>query len=506
MTHKLGMHWLRYHQDGRDLEHIERMQYPSIKPFQWMWNNAGFCADLLTVLPGDSYILARDHPLSEQKAEMWHDPVGTGQRHADEWAEKVRSRQYHLPIDRTFFLGINEPDATNGDRSAIDRYNTTYLTRLQQHGLRGGAFNFSTGHPRTVDGTPNTPADYSVFESSHAAMVRGHHIAVAHIYGTTAVPLAPGHYDRLTACNWTDVEWVIGEFGIDEHVIGGGEHIGFHGGLEGRLGEYCQWLDTAIMGIEAIFPYIHSYEPFTFDFSHPWGSFDVRVIREALEAYDWQHGKGGSVTEPDERPVDIYLPGIGTGSSQGASMGIIDPLVGQTLIEVESGGRAFGPDDKPLIRFENHIFKGKLGNDALYYRHFQHGSPVWTGHKWRRGEGDPWREVHTDNQADEYAVFQLALSLSRQAAYESISMGLGQIMGFNARRVGFPSAEAMFANFHNEAMQVLGFINFFLSDPQLAQAVQSKDWRTIARLYNGPGNVDSVAPLLESTYNQLLGG
>ena len=97
MTHKLGMHWLRYHQDKHDLEHIERMQYPSIKPFQWMWNNPGFCADLLTVLPGDSYILARDHPLSEQKGAMWADPKGTGQRHADEWAEKVRSRQ---PIHR----------------------------------------------------------------------------------------------------------------------------------------------------------------------------------------------------------------------------------------------------------------------------------------------------------------------------------------------------------------------------------------------------------------------
>ena len=329
MTHKLGMHWLRYHQDKHDLEHIERMQYPSIKPFQWMWNNAGFCADLLTVLPGDSYILARDHPLSEQKAEMWADPKGTGQRHADEWAEKVRSRQYHLPVDRTFFLGINEPDATNGDRGAIDTYNVSYLTRLQQHGLRGGAFGFSTGHPRTVDGTPNTPADYSVFESSHAAIVRGHHIAVAHIYGTTAVPLAPGHYDRLTACNWTDVQWVIGEFGIDEYVIGGGEHVGFHGGYEGRLDEYCRWLDYAIMGIEAIFPFIHSYQVFTFDFSHPWDTFDVRTIREALEAYQWQHGEGGTVTEPDDKPYETNLPFVLNGKSE--PVAIVDAPAGANI-------------------------------------------------------------------------------------------------------------------------------------------------------------------------------
>ena len=183
---------------------------------------------------------------------------------------------------------------------------------------------------------------------------------------------------------------------------------------------------------------------------------------------------------------------------------IIDPLVGQTIVQVESGGQSFGPDGRLLIRFENHIFKGKLNNDALYARHFQHGSPVWTGHKWRRSEGEPWKEVHTGSQASEYAAFEFAASLNRWAAFESVSMGLGQIMGFNARRVGYASAEAMYRSFsQSSAAQVMAFINFFLSDPQLTQAMRVRDWRTIARLYNGPGNVDNVAPLLEATYRKL---
>lgn len=323
MTHKLGMHWLRYHQDGRDLEHIERMQYRSIKPFQWMWNNRDFCRDLLTVLPSNAYILARDHPLSEQKEDVWRDPVGTGVRHANEWASKVSSGDYHLPLDRTFFLGINEPDATSGDRNAIDIYTASYLNRLGAHNLRGGAWSFSTGHPRTVDGTPHTPADYSVFERSHQAIVQGGHIGVAHIYGTTAVPLAPGHFDRLAACPWQDVEWVIGEFGIDEHVIGGGGHAGFHKGFEGRLHEYCGWIDRAIMGIEAVFSHIHDYELYTYDFSHPWDSFNVRDIREALESYDWQHAKQGNV-QPD-RPVVINPP------SNGNPTAIVDAPAGANI-------------------------------------------------------------------------------------------------------------------------------------------------------------------------------
>lgn len=307
------MHWLRYHPDQHDFDHIERMQYRSIKPFEWMWNNRDFCRNLLAVLPKDTYITARDHPLSEQKEDVWRDSEGTGIRHANEWAEKVRSGQYHLPTDRTFFLGINEPDATNGDRAAIDRYTEAFLRRLQAHGLRGGAFNFSTGHPRTIDGTPNTKADYTVFEASHRAIAEGNHIALAHIYGTAAVPCAPGNFDRLWACDWQDVEWVIGEFGIDEHVIGGGAHLGHKHHLGQWPNAYCAWIDEAIKGIND--PRIHSYQVYSYDFSHPWDSFDIQSIRGAFEAYDWQHGNTQPV-QPATQPVTVLLPLVGGSVSQ----------------------------------------------------------------------------------------------------------------------------------------------------------------------------------------------
>lgn len=300
----LGCHWIRVHPDGRDLDHIGKMQYKSVKLFEWSWSDRDFCRDLLTVLPQDAYILARDHPLSEQ--EIWSDPVGTGTRHANEWADKVRSGRYHLPTDRTFFLGRNEPDATTGDRNAIDLYTESFLRRLKSHGLRGGAFNFSTGHPRTVDGTPNTKADYTIFQRSHRAIIEGDHIGCLHIYGTAAVPCAPGHFDRLKACPWQDVQWVVGEMGADEHVVGGGHHDGYlismNGGSPQGVNDYCAWLDTLIMGIAD--PRIHSYQVFTYDFSHPWDSFNTREIRDALESYPWKHT---SVIPPPPRPVTKYV-------------------------------------------------------------------------------------------------------------------------------------------------------------------------------------------------------
>ena len=308
MTHKIGMHWIRTHPDQGDLPHVQRMGYRSIKLFEWNWSDKDFCLALLPMLRADALILARDHPLSEQHADMWRNPAATGKRHADEWHAKVMWGKYHLPVDRTRFLGINEPDATNGDRDAIDIYNASFLNGLREWGAKGGAFNFSTGHPRTVDGTGNTQADYSVFERSHKAIVEGGHIAVLHIYGTAAQPCVPGHYDRLRACTWQDVQWIVGECGIDEHVIGGGPHDGFQVPYAGQLNNYVGWLDALILGVND--PRIHSWMPFTYDFSHPWSTFDVRPIREAMEAYQWQHAIASPTPAP---PVEIHLPIIQNG-------------------------------------------------------------------------------------------------------------------------------------------------------------------------------------------------
>ena len=65
MTHLLGMHWLKYHQDRRDLEHVERMQYRSIKPFEWMWNKI-YGIGLLPLYRQKPYSLSR------HEYRLWH--------------------------------------------------------------------------------------------------------------------------------------------------------------------------------------------------------------------------------------------------------------------------------------------------------------------------------------------------------------------------------------------------------------------------------------------------
>lgn len=203
-------------------------------------------------------------------------------------------------------------------------------------------------------------------------------------------------------------------------------------------------------------------------------------------------------------PVTAPTPEPGPGPSEPLAAGIIDPRVAQAILNIESGGRSFGADGKPLIRFEAHIFKQQMEMKGYWDNYFRTDPERgWVNQEWRRGEADPWKPIHTGNQADEYAAFELAKGLDLEAAHESISMGAPQIMGFNHERVGFPTAQAMYEAFKSAPVQTIAFINYFLSDPALVQAMHDKDWRTIAAKYNGTGAVDSYSKLLQDAYNNL---
>lgn len=189
--------------------------------------------------------------------------------------------------------------------------------------------------------------------------------------------------------------------------------------------------------------------------------------------------------------------------------GHIDPRVLQAILQVESGGRAFGPDGRMIIRLENHILAPRVPA-AWYAAHFRHGSPGHTGHAWRPSAQAEWRTQHTGRQADEWDPFLFASQFYPEQAAQSISMGSAQIMGFNHIRVGYPSARAMFDALgdrtQGETTQMIAFFAFLLNTTGMLTAIRRKDWREIARMYNGVGQVDLYAGLLEAAYRKLTGG
>lgn len=310
-NHMFGINWLKYHQDQHDLPHIERMGYRSFTLYEWTWNNRDFCRDLLAVARQDAIFLDRDHPKSEEKDDLWkRDPAAKGRAHADDWAQKVREGIVFTPLDRTYFLGLNEPNSNEYQRQ-IDAYNEAYCRRMAEHGLRAAAYSFGVGHPSTVGLQPDTPVDWSWYDASAAAILEGNHIAAFHEYG------APGNYgwgfwcNRLEACPHA-FDVVLDECGIDHGVLQSGYLYGWAIALKPE--EYVRWLDGFQLGMaqraHTRKVKILGYNIFSFDHgdseSKDWHSFDIRPLRPLLEAFQWSEPSNPNVA-PTPQPVTATM-------------------------------------------------------------------------------------------------------------------------------------------------------------------------------------------------------
>lgn len=146
----------------------------------------------------------------------------------------------------------------------------------------------------------------------------------------------------------------------------------------------------------------------------------------------------------------------------------------KAFLAVEAGGRGFGPDGRLKIRVEPHVFNRKCDCD----------SGTW---------GDTTRQDRAiagvscqGGQEHEHECLESAVSVDEDAAYKSISMGLPQIMGFHHQRLGYSSPRAMFEDFsRSEAVQIQKFIEFLSMNDRISSAIRSRDWETMARIYNG---------------------
>lgn len=140
------------------------------------------------------------------------------------------------------------------------------------------------------------------------------------------------------------------------------------------------------------------------------------------------------------------------------------------LMTVETKGFGFLRDRRPKILFERHVFHRRTaGRYGGAHPDVSAGKPGG----------------YLDG-AGEYMRLERAMSLDRQAALESASWGLGQIMGFNATYLGYSSTEVMVGGFlESEDEQLAGAQRFIDANPPLRDAFSKKRWPRVAFFYNG---------------------
>ena len=150
-----------------------------------------------------------------------------------------------------------------------------------------------------------------------------------------------------------------------------------------------------------------------------------------------------------------------------------------TVAQVESIGEGFTQDQRPVVLFERHVFYQQLSQhlgqaeaDRLAAHYPNLVNPQRGGYA---GGAAEWERL------------QLAISLHRDAAIESASWGMFQLMGYHWPALGFASAcDWQSAMQRSECDHLDALCRFILQDPALHKALKGRKWAEFARRYNGP--------------------
>ncbi|TAK12923.1 MAG: DUF3380 domain-containing protein [Anaerolineae bacterium] len=189
----------------------------------------------------------------------------------------------------------------------------------------------------------------------------------------------------------------------------------------------------------------------------------------------------------------------------------IDAAILAAVVAVESGSTAFGPGNRMIIRFENHLFFDYWGkkNKDVYDKHFKFSSTKrWQDHMYRPTETSEWQTFHGD-QLKEWVVLDFASGFNTAAARMAISMGLPQVLGANFKRLGYATVNEMFKALNDkdtgERAQLLAMLKFIETDPYNRGLIslRNQDFTAFATMYNGPGKAEFYGNLISERWQAL---
>lgn len=152
----------------------------------------------------------------------------------------------------------------------------------------------------------------------------------------------------------------------------------------------------------------------------------------------------------------------------------------KAVVEVEASGKGF-IGDVPKILYEPHIMHRLLTKknyitirNNLMKAHPNLCYPRWGTYRYGA-------------ESIQHKRLEIASQFNRDTALESCSWGLGQVMGFHWKSLGYESLQAFINDmYESEAKQLEAMIRFIRVNGLLL-ALKNKDWIKFARGYNGSG-------------------
>lgn len=177
-----------------------------------------------------------------------------------------------------------------------------------------------------------------------------------------------------------------------------------------------------------------------------------------------------------KRLEDIDLPRIARTIGVGE-----DEL--HAFMDVESRGKGFDSQRRPIILFEPHVFYRNLSGPKLT-------KAIGEGLAYKKWGTRPY-------PADSYPRLRAAMAIDETAALCSASWGLAQILGENHQVCGYASVQEMVLDFMNdEANHLEAAIKFIVASgiddelrylASLKRPTMPNDCVGFVSVYNGPG-------------------
>lgn len=147
------------------------------------------------------------------------------------------------------------------------------------------------------------------------------------------------------------------------------------------------------------------------------------------------------------------------------------------VIEVESNGvihEIINGKPMPIVRYEGHYFD-RLCNPKIREkaRKAEVSSPKTGGIK------------NPSKQKDRWLLIEKAATFDKNAAYESSSYGVGQVMGVNWKNLGYSSVFALVNKAQEGLVGQVELMLEFIVFNKLDDELRNLDWSGFARGYNG---------------------
>jgi peptidoglycan hydrolase-like protein with peptidoglycan-binding domain len=148
----------------------------------------------------------------------------------------------------------------------------------------------------------------------------------------------------------------------------------------------------------------------------------------------------------------------------------------KAFIEVESRGKGFDEEGRPIILTEPHVFYRNLPRA-------KRAEAVKKGLAYPKWGSKPYPRT----QDARYEWLEKAMEIDSSAALKACSWGLTQILGENYKAAGYDSVEEMVTSFmDDEENHLLACVNF-LETHGLDDDLRAHRWEAVARGYNGAG-------------------